>query len=150
MRKIAIALLATTVLGTPAIAASGHQQQPQSKQSQSQGQNQAQPSGSSQQNAQNDQNQNQQNRKQQNQAQNNQISPRNLRSGEIRQVQQTLDKDGFKAGPTDGRWGPKTASAVKQFQQSKQIRGNGQLNQETLADLGLDQPQSSQSQGHSK
>ncbi len=140
MRKIAIALLATAVIGTPAIAASNNQQQqPQDKQMQTQGN--AQQQGSAQQNAQNQQNSQA--------AQNNQpISPRNLSRDQIREVQQALDKDGFKAGPTDGRWGRETKSAVKQFQQSKQIQGSGQLDQQTVADLGLDTSQfSQQSQG---
>ena len=123
MRKIAIALLATAVIGSPAIAASDNQQQPQTTQ-QSQSKNQ--PNNQA--------------------AQNNQpISPQSLSRTKIRQVQQALDKDGFKAGPTDGRWGSETENAVKQFQQSKQIQANGQLDQQTIADLGLDASGFSQS-----
>jgi peptidoglycan hydrolase-like protein with peptidoglycan-binding domain len=123
MRKIAIALLATAVIGSPAIAASDNQQQPQPQQ---QSKTQNQPNDQA---AQNDQ----------------QISPQNLSRGKVRQVQQALDKNGFKAGPTDGRWGRETENAVKQFQQSKQIQANGQLDQQTVADLGLDSSQFSQS-----
>jgi hypothetical protein len=138
MRTIAIALLATTVIGTPAIAASNNQQ-PQTKQMQpqnnAQGQTQGEQNGNAQQNAQG-QRDNQQNSQQQ--AQNQPIAPNRLQPGQVRQVQQALDKDGFKAGKTDGRWGPETANAVKQFQQSKQIQSNGRLDQQTIADLGLD------------
>jgi peptidoglycan hydrolase-like protein with peptidoglycan-binding domain len=74
------------------------------------------------------------------------ISPNNLSQGEIRQVQQALDKDGFNAGRADGRWGPRTQDAVKQFQQSKQVQANGTLDQQTVADLGLDTSKFSQSQ----
>jgi peptidoglycan hydrolase-like protein with peptidoglycan-binding domain len=52
-------------------------------------------------------------------------------------VQQALDKKGFQVGRVDGRWGPKTSNAVKQFQQSKKIEANGQLDRQTLSDLGL-------------
>jgi peptidoglycan hydrolase-like protein with peptidoglycan-binding domain len=74
------------------------------------------------------------------------LGPDSLSRGEVRQVQRALDKDGFKAGPTDGRWGRETANAVKQFQQSKQLQATGQLDQQTVADLGLDTSQFSQSQ----
>ena len=144
MKTMAMALLATAVIATPAIAASNNQQ-PQTKQMQPQNNAQNQPQ--SQRNAQ----QNQPNTQQQ--AQNGQaISPNSLPRGEVRQVQQALDKDGFKAGRADGRWGPETAKAVKQFQQSKQIQSKGQLNQQTLADLGLDTSrlQSTQNQGSQK
>jgi hypothetical protein len=65
------------------------------------------------------------------------ISPNSLSQNEVRQVQQALEKNGVGAGAIDGRWGPKTTDAVKQFQQSKNIRANGQLDQQTLSDLGL-------------
>jgi len=58
--------------------------------------------------------------------------------------------DGFKAGRTDGRWGRETENAVKQFQQSKQLQATGQLDQQTVADLGLDTSQFSQSQTQQK
>jgi peptidoglycan hydrolase-like protein with peptidoglycan-binding domain len=60
-----------------------------------------------------------------------------LSLNEVRQVQQALDKNGFRVGPVDGRWGPKTSDALKHFQQSKNIPANGQLDQQTLSDLGL-------------
>jgi peptidoglycan hydrolase-like protein with peptidoglycan-binding domain len=126
MRKAAIALLATTLIIPAAFAA--NQQQPNGAQPQAQDRGQ-----------QNTQNQSGQPNNNQQAAQNDQsISPDNLSQGKIRQVQQALDKDGFSTGRVDGRWGPKTENAVKQFQQSKQIQANGQLDQQTVADLGLD------------
>lgn len=162
MRKIAAALLATTVMGTPVAFAASNNSQQQSPQGQQMQQNKQQTQQNNQQpqmnqsgqNAQ-DQNQNQQSAQsqqsqqgnQQQSAENNQpISPQNLSKNEIRQVQQALDKDGFNAGPTDGRWGPDTKNAVKQFQQSKQMQPTGRLNEQTVADLGLDTSQFSQSQ----
>lgn len=141
MRKIAIALLTTTMLAAPAAFAASNNQQQQQPQGQQMQQNQ-------QQNQQNAQDQQHQQKKPQQTAENNQpISPHKLSRGDVRQVQQALDKDGFKAGRTDGRWGKETRNAVKQFQQSKQMQATGQLNEQTVADLGLDtskfpQPQS--------
>jgi peptidoglycan hydrolase-like protein with peptidoglycan-binding domain len=116
MRKIVIALLATTLIGSPVFAASNNQKQPQTKQQQT---SQTQPP------------------KQQQTAQDNQTQ-QNLPRREIRQAQQALNKDGFKVGRADGRLGPETEAAIKQFQQSKQIQPSGQLDQQTMADLGLD------------
>jgi hypothetical protein len=172
MKKLAVALLATTVMSTPvAFAASdNYQQQPQGQQTQGQQtqQNDNQQSRMNQhgqnaqdQNAQNQstndrqsQNKNQQSAQDQQSQQGNQqsaennqpISPQNLSRDEIRQVQQALQKDGFHAGRVDGRWGPETQSAVKEFQQSKQMEPTGKLDRQTVADLGLDASQFSQSQ----
>ena len=143
MRKLAIALLTTTMLATPAaFAASNNQQQPQGKQMQGQQMQQNQKNAQNQQHTQNGQQQS---------AENSQpISPQNLSRGEVRQVQQALNKDGFKPGPTDGRWGNETENAVKQFQQSKQLQATGQLDEQTVADLGLDASRFSQSQNQHK
>ncbi|MBR0797403.1 peptidoglycan-binding protein [Bradyrhizobium jicamae] len=135
MRTIAIALLTTSMLAAPAAFAAPNNQQ-QGRQQTQQSQQNAQDQQKNQQNAQ-DQHQQQQNGQQQS-AQNEPIAPRSLSRHEVRRVQQALDKDGFKAGPTDGRWGNETRNAVKQFQQSKQIQATGQLDQQTVADLGLD------------
>lgn len=143
MRKLAIALLSTSMLATPAaFAASNNQQQPQGKQMQGQQMQQNQKNAQNQQHTQNGQQQS---------AENSQpISPQNLSRGEVRQVQQALNKDGFKPGPTDGRWGNETENAVKQFQQSKQLQATGQLDEQTVADLGLDASRFSQSQNQHK
>jgi len=148
MKTLAIALLATTMLASPAAFAGSNDQQPsqsqQMQRDQNQGQNQSAPQNRPGQNAGDQQGQQ---TGQQQAAQNNQpISPQGLSRGKIRQVQRALDKDGFKAGPTDGRWGRETENAVKQFQQSKQRQATGQLDQQTVADLGLDASQFSQSQ----
>jgi hypothetical protein len=72
------------------------------------------------------------------------ISPDNLSRDEVRQVQKALDKSGFHAGAPDGRWGPGTRNALKQFQQSKNIQANGELDQQTLTGLGLNGAQFAQ------
>jgi murein L,D-transpeptidase YcbB/YkuD len=136
MKTLAIALLATAALGLPAMAQNSNApktQQPQSQQSQAQpsGQQQpAQPTAQSQQN-------NSQQTAQNNQGNQQPISPKKLSSSDIRQVQTALNKDGFKVGRVDGRWGKETSNAVRQFQQKKGLQANGQIDQMTVADLGL-------------
>ena len=149
MSKFAIALLATTVISTPVFAATaGTQQQPQANQLQPQGNGKTQAQSNPSQKAQTQQNSSPQTA--QNATDNQPISSRSLSRREIRQVQQTLDKDGFRAGPTDGRWGPETRSAVRQFQQSKDLRADGRLNRQTVADLGLKPSEFSPTQSGSK
>jgi hypothetical protein len=80
--------------------------------------------------------------------QNQPISPDSLSRDEVRQVQKALDKAGFHAGAADGRWGPETSNALKQFQQSKNIQANGTLDQQTLSGLGLNGAQFAQLNKH--
>lgn len=56
----------------------------------------------------------------------------------VRKVQQKLNDEGFRAGPVDGIWGPKTQSAVKNFQEKKGIEATGQLDEKTLAELDVE------------
>jgi len=136
MRKLGIALLATTMLAAPAAFAASNNNN----------NNQQPPHGQQTQQMQKNQPQNQQNGQQS--ARNTQpITPKSMSRGDVKQVQQALDKDGFKAGRTDGRWGRETASAVKRFQQSKQLQPTGQLNEQTVADLGLDASKFPQPEG---
>lgn len=44
---------------------------------------------------------------------------------QVTQLQQTLANLGFNPGPIDGKFGPKTLAAVKQFQQSKGLKVDG-------------------------
>ena len=154
MKKLAIALLATAAFGMPAMAASNMTQQPQAPQAQqSQGQqsqvqypnnnnkNQQAQYPNNQQGQPNNANQAAQNESNSN---NQTFSPQKLSRNEIRQVQQALDKNGQQVGRVDGRWGRKTSDALKQFQQSKGIQTNGQLDQQTLSDLGLNGAQFAQ------
>jgi peptidoglycan hydrolase-like protein with peptidoglycan-binding domain len=124
-RAIAI-LLASAALAAPAFAASNA---PNSAPRQPQQQLQAQPQSS--QARQNSQAQNGQ------QASNEALAPGSLTRSQIRQVQTALDKDGFKAGRADGMWGPRTRHALQSFQKSKGMQGSGQLDNSTLAALGL-------------
>jgi peptidoglycan hydrolase-like protein with peptidoglycan-binding domain len=87
-----------------------------------------------------------------NQQAQNTIDPQQLSSLQIKQIQQSLDKQGFKAGHADGKWGSETAQAVKQFQQKQNMQASGQLDQQTLQALGVNvtaQGSSAHSQGAS-
>jgi peptidoglycan hydrolase-like protein with peptidoglycan-binding domain len=55
----------------------------------------------------------------------------------VKQAQQALNDKGFNVGTPDGIAGPKTAAAVKKFQQQQNIGASGQLDQQTLAALGI-------------
>ncbi len=57
-------------------------------------------------------------------------------SSQVSQVQQALAAKGYDAGPADGQMGPKTKTALKQFQQSQGLQASGQLDNQTLAALG--------------
>jgi peptidoglycan hydrolase-like protein with peptidoglycan-binding domain len=52
-------------------------------------------------------------------------------------VQQRLKQDGAYPGQTDGVWGPDSAAALEQFQRAHGLQVTGQLNQGTVATLGL-------------
>jgi peptidoglycan hydrolase-like protein with peptidoglycan-binding domain len=55
----------------------------------------------------------------------------------VKQVQQALSSQGFNAGPADGKWGSKTKSALKKYQKSQGMEASGQLDQQTMASLGV-------------
>jgi peptidoglycan hydrolase-like protein with peptidoglycan-binding domain len=141
MKKTIITLLATAALAAPAFAANDAatqpQQQPQAQQSQdTQQQSQAQPQNGQQQ--------------KQNQASNQEPgSAPNLSSGEVRQLQTALNKNGFNAGRPDGKLGPRTKHAVQAFDHKKGIQSsNGQPTEQTLAQLGINTNQGQQPNGN--
>jgi peptidoglycan hydrolase-like protein with peptidoglycan-binding domain len=55
----------------------------------------------------------------------------------VKQAQQALNDKGFNVGTPDGIAGPKTQAAVRKFQQQQNIGASGQLDQQTLAALGI-------------
>jgi peptidoglycan hydrolase-like protein with peptidoglycan-binding domain len=67
----------------------------------------------------------------------------------VRQAQQALKQRGFDAGAVDGQMGPSTESALKNFQQAQGLPQSGNLDDQTLAALGVQQggSQGTQSQG---
>lgn len=59
-------------------------------------------------------------------------------SGMISRVQEKLLELGFDAGPVNGDLGEKTQAALAQFQLSRIIPAGGQLDDRTLAELGIE------------
>ena len=58
-------------------------------------------------------------------------------TGFITQVQEKLRQLGFDAGPANGDFGAKTQTALGQFQLSRNVPASGQLDDQTLAELGV-------------
>ena len=70
-----------------------------------------------------------------------------MSSDTIRQVQQQLTDKGHNPGPVDGILGAQTKSALKDFQQAQGIDASGNLDQKTLAALGVDSSSSGSTSG---
>lgn len=69
----------------------------------------------------------------------------------VRSAQRKLNRLGYKAGKADGKWGPRTAAAVKEFQGTTGLRATGRLDSQTLAALGVkssDQASGAGTEGH--
>jgi peptidoglycan hydrolase-like protein with peptidoglycan-binding domain len=56
----------------------------------------------------------------------------------VRQAQERLNQLGYDAGAPDGIWGPQTEAALKQYQEKQGLTPSGELDQRTIAELGLD------------
>jgi hypothetical protein len=65
----------------------------------------------------------------------------------IGQVQERLRALGFDAGPVNGDFGFKTQAALAQFQLSLNIPASGQLDDQTLDELGVQRPEMSAAAG---
>ena len=55
----------------------------------------------------------------------------------VRQVQQKLKDIGHDVGPVDGQFGLKTQQALRDFQQKQGIQATGQIDQQTMAALEI-------------
>lgn len=66
------------------------------------------------------------------------ITGENLARNDVVLIQQALRQEGLYSGTADGVWGPRTASALMQFQQQNQLDATGQLNTNTLDQLGVE------------
>lgn len=131
MRKIILTLLASAALAMPATAPAMAQNNPQNQNQKSQAQQQSQQQPNQQQAKRHSGQKNQQ------LAANEPISAQRLGGSGVRRIQRALDKEGFHAGRADGIYGSETRAALREFQNSKGIQGNGQINQQTLSDLGV-------------
>jgi peptidoglycan hydrolase-like protein with peptidoglycan-binding domain len=58
------------------------------------------------------------------------------RGADVARAQEALKQQGHDPGPIDGVYGPRTAAALKAYQQSQQLEVTGQLDDATLARLG--------------
>ena len=52
---------------------------------------------------------------------------------------QILVQKGYDVGAVDGRWGPNTETALRQFQEANRLAPTGKLDQQTLSALGVAQ-----------
>jgi peptidoglycan hydrolase-like protein with peptidoglycan-binding domain len=62
-----------------------------------------------------------------------------LSAEDIREVQEALRDEGHDPGPIDGIWGPETQAAVKDFQQANDLQVTGQLDKQTMEELGVNE-----------
>jgi hypothetical protein len=58
----------------------------------------------------------------------------------MREIQASLQKNGFPKLVQDGEWGPRTRRAIEQFQHERGLHATGKLDPETLAALGVTVP----------
>lgn len=56
---------------------------------------------------------------------------------QVRRAQQALQDKGYNVGGVDGIMGPRTASALRQFQQAQGMSASGQLDSQSMGALGL-------------
>jgi peptidoglycan hydrolase-like protein with peptidoglycan-binding domain len=68
-------------------------------------------------------------------------------TGFVTRVQQKLRELGFDAGPPNGDFGEKTQAALAQFQLSRTLPASGQLDDATLAELGVRRDEAEASAG---
>jgi peptidoglycan hydrolase-like protein with peptidoglycan-binding domain len=61
-------------------------------------------------------------------------------SATVLRVQKTLTDRGYRAGGADGRMGPQTQAALRNFQKAESLEPTGQLNRQTLIALGIQKP----------
>jgi peptidoglycan hydrolase-like protein with peptidoglycan-binding domain len=70
-------------------------------------------------------------------------------TGFISRLQEKLRALGFDAGPVNGDFGGKTQAALAQFQLSRSLPASGQLDPQTLAELGVQRDAAQASAGAS-
>jgi len=68
--------------------------------------------------------------------QSNQVSANDARQS-IKNVQVKLKQGGYYRGRVDGVWGPRSAAALKKFQQAQSLQASGTMDQQTAQKMGL-------------
>ena len=56
---------------------------------------------------------------------------------QVKSVQQALKDAGHDPGPIDGKMGPKTQQALREYQQKEGLKATGRLDSETASKLGV-------------
>jgi peptidoglycan hydrolase-like protein with peptidoglycan-binding domain len=114
MKPSHLAVLSATLVSFAAVAQDKPKQEPSAQSGQTQAQTESkQPSGKQ------------------------QAATQQPSSDVIKQAQEKLSAAGHDPGPADGMVGPRTQKALKDFQQAKKLDPSGQLDQKTLAALGV-------------
>ena len=65
------------------------------------------------------------------------IMPPKAGDDTVRRAQQALERAGYEIGTPDGQLGPRTIAAIKRFQTDRYLSVTGQLDETTLAALGV-------------
>lgn len=60
------------------------------------------------------------------------------KSGQVKAVQQALKDKGHDPGAVDGKMGPKTQAALRDFQSKEGLKASGRLDTETMSKLGVE------------
>ena len=66
-----------------------------------------------------------------------------VNADQVRALQQALKDQGYDPGDIDGKMGPKTQAALRDYQQKQGLKATGRPDAETLAKLGVDAKTSS-------
>jgi len=128
MKRTLIVMLATAALSLPALAQQQNDQSNNAGAQQQQTQNQP---------KQNQQSQNQSKQNQKSQNEQSATAPMRVSKSAVRNIQQKLDKKGYRSGREDGIIGPETTTALRNFQRKRGLRVTGQVDQQTLKALGM-------------
>lgn len=67
--------------------------------------------------------------------------PEQMRTATIRAIQETLNEKGFKAGPVDGAMGPRTRSAIRDYQRKAGLPVDGVASKDVLDHMKFARPE---------
>ncbi|MCH2393855.1 peptidoglycan-binding domain-containing protein [Oceanibaculum sp.] len=73
--------------------------------------------------------------------------PEQMRTATIRAIQETLNEKGFKAGPVDGAMGPRTRSALRDYQRKAGLPVDGVASKDVLDHMKFARPEVSAGTG---
>lgn len=67
--------------------------------------------------------------------------PEQMRGATIREIQETLNEKGFKAGPADGTMGPRTRGAIRDYQRKAGLPVDGVASKDVLDHMKFARPE---------